>query len=264
MKRILGSTLGLMFVLALGHGCAQPRINCTTGHGGFAAVYKLKPGSKMGDGDCDTLKGEVIGLEKYNPAQTDNPTRQDLTKASLAIRTNTLGVLEQEASAANVVDPMQELNSIGDFASATPDEDDVCTVPKLSDARQTLPKYSYVADPDKPTEKTDVGESDIKYTWSNIRLYVTTALPGTQLVGDLTYTKNGCTASYDVLALWPSVSCDNGKGAPDPSLCNPEADPAAGRATGSGINPDIYVENRVVCDPDLLRCVLSAPPTQLK
>ena len=163
---------------------------------------------------------------------------------------------------------MQELNSIGDFASATPDDDDVCTVPKLSDARQTLPQFTYVPPKDKPTDPpkspVSVDAGDITYAWSNIRLYVTAALPGTQLVGDLTYTKNGCTASYDVLALWPSVSCDNGKGQPDPSLCDPEADPAAGRATGSGINPDIYAENRVKCDPDLLRCVLSAPPKQLE
>jgi hypothetical protein len=264
MKRILGSTLGLMFLLALGHGCVQPRIDCTTGHGGFTAVYKLKPGSKSGSGDCDTLKGEVIGLEKYNPSQADNLTRQDLTKAHLAIRTNMLGVLDRVASSAGVIDPTQALNSIGDFASTTPDENDVCSVPKLSPAHQTLPKFSYAADPDKPTEMTAVDASDVTYTWSNMRIYVTTALPGTQLVGDLTYTKNGCTASYDVLALWPSVSCDNGKGMPDPSLCNPEADADAGRGTGSGINPDIFAENRVKCDPDLLRCVLSAPPKQLE
>jgi len=264
MKRILGSTLGLTFLLALGHGCAQPRIDCTTGHGGFTAVYTLKPGSKKGDGDCDTLKGEIIGLEKYNPAQADNPTRQDLTKATLAIRTDTLGELEIEAGSAHVVDPMQQLDSFGDFVSTTPDDNDVCTVPKLSAAHQTLPKFSYVADPMKPDAKTDVDASDITYTWSNIRVYVTTALPGTQLVGQLTYTKNGCTAAYDVLGLWPSVSCANSDGKPDASLCNPEADPDAGRATGSGINPDIYAEKRVACDPDLLRCVLTAPPAELK
>ncbi len=33
MKRILGSTLGLTLLLAMGHGCSQPRINCLTGHG---------------------------------------------------------------------------------------------------------------------------------------------------------------------------------------------------------------------------------------
>lgn len=280
MKRILGSTLGLMFALALGHGCAQPRIDCTTGHGGFTAVYKLKPGSKTGAGDCDTLKGEVIGVEKYNPAQTDNPDRQDLTKAILAIRTNTLGVLDQEASSANVVDPMQELDSIGNFASTTPNDNDVCTVPNLSVARQTLPKFTYVPPQNKPTDPPNppvaVDESDITYTWSNIRVYVTTALPGTQLVGDLTYTKNGCTASYSVLGLWPAVSCvvkdsdgnpildTEGKLKYDESLCNPDADPDAGRATGSGINPDIFAEKRVKCDTGLGQCVLTAPPTQLQ
>jgi hypothetical protein len=40
------------------------------------------------------------------------------------------------------------------------------------------------------------------------------------------------------------------------------ADPAAGRATGSGINPDL--KERVACDPDILLCVLTAPPDALK
>jgi hypothetical protein len=42
----------------------------------------------------------------------------------------------------------------------------------------------------------------------------------------------------------------------DENLCSPYADPAMGRATGSGLNPDFAVR----CDPDLLLCVLSKEP----
>jgi hypothetical protein len=46
----------------------------------------------------------------------------------------------------------------------------------------------------------------------------------------------------------------------DESLCSPFADPAMGRATGSGLNPDFAVR----CDPALLLCVLSKEPPSLR
>jgi len=46
----------------------------------------------------------------------------------------------------------------------------------------------------------------------------------------------------------------------DESLCAALPDPAQGRAFGSGINPDFSVQ----CDPELLLCVLAAPPPSLR
>src|SRR5262245_9244941 len=97
MKRILGFVAGLSTLAILGAGCAQPRIDCTTGHGGFAAKYTLKAGSKSGEGTCDTLKGEIIGLEKYNLESAEEREEQDLTKAKLAIRTTKLGQMVADA-----------------------------------------------------------------------------------------------------------------------------------------------------------------------
>jgi hypothetical protein len=249
MKRLFGSTLALTALLALLPSCEQPKANCTAGVGAFAAKYTLKPGSKVGDGTCDTLKGEIIGLAKYNPLKEGERTVQDLTKAFLVIRTSKLGGLALAPEAPAVDDA--DIVSTGDFVSTTPDDDDVCSVPVLSPAE-------YQADP----------ATRIKYEWSKVRLLVTTAYPGTQMVGELTYTENDCTASYSVMGLWPGVACEGknaeGKpsGMPDPALCDPNADPASGRATGSGINPDL--EERVACDPELLLCVLTAPPPALK
>lgn len=277
MKRILGSTLALTVLLAVGSSaCDQPKINCTTGHGGFAMKYTLKAGSMTGTGMCDARKGEIVGLEKYNPQKLDDLTHQDLNKAILAIRTSKLGQLA--ADGANAVDPKglsapvvdsdHDVNSVGDFAAAYPDDNGVCVVPTLSPAEQSVPAFNTPPPASKPMDPQVMHPAtDIKYEWKNVRVYATPDLPGTQMVGEVTYTENGCSATYSVLGLYPAVSCEakdamgNGTGMPDPTLCDPVANPDAGRATGSGINPDLKA--RVGCDPDLLLCILTAPPSQL-
>lgn len=252
------SSLLLPIILGLaGIACTQPRKACTTGSGPtpFAAKYTLKQGSKTGTGDCDTLIGEKIGLEKYNPAREDNPEKEDFTKADLAIQSATLGELAGAAADAGVPDqdPNHKLYSLGAFADAMPDDNDVCRVASLSPAEQSI--AAIPADPDAGTTGQPV---DIKYEWSNVRLYVTARAPGTQMVADLKFTKDGCSASYSVVGVWPAVSCavvDDGGMATgiDPSLCTPP---------GSGINPD-FKEN-ITCDKDLKLCVLKAPPPELK
>ncbi|AUX39468.1 hypothetical protein SOCE26_008600 [Sorangium cellulosum] len=254
MKRTSGIQLGGMFVLAaLLASCDQPRIECTTAHTGFAATYTLKPGSKRGEGDCDKLRGEIIGMEKYSPSSADDPEVQDLSRALLAIRATGLGALAGGAEAAGVPIDKGAVVSMGEFTSVDPDERDVCSVPSLSPAALEIPAIE-----DSPA-------TSLRYEWSNVRVYVTAALPGTQMTADLTYTKDGCTASYSVVGLAPAVSCGvEGMEGPttDPSLCDPEADPAAGRLIGSGINPDL--EERVTCDPEIALCVLKEPPEALR
>src|SRR5262249_1478330 len=104
----------------------------------------------------------------------------------------------------------------------------------------------------------DQPATDATFTWSNLRVYATTNYPGTQIVGEMTYADklSGCSATYTIVGLYPSVGCDTKVD------CSPEADPAAGRATGSGINPDFT--DRVDCDPELHLCVLTALPDALK
>ncbi|WP_433933328.1 hypothetical protein AB3662_03525 [Sorangium cellulosum] len=248
---------GLMVVLAsLVSSCEQPRMQCTAGHGGFAATYTLKPGSIQGEGDCGALRGETIGLEKYNPSRPDNEKEQDLSRALLAIRATELGALAAEAEGAGVPIDGGAVLSMGEFASVEPDESDVCTVASLSVAELDLPAFG-----DRPATR-------LRYEWSNVRVHVTPTFPGTLMTADLTYTKDGCTASYSVVGLWPSVSCaappmeGSEEIATDPGLCDPQADIAAGRLTGSGINPDL--EEQVTCDPEIALCVLKEPPQALR
>jgi hypothetical protein len=77
---------------------------------------------------------------------------------------------------------------------------------------------------------------------------------------DLVYTRDGCSATYSVVAVYPAASCADADGKPDERLCATEANPAAGIAYGSGINPDYAV----ACDPDLLTCVPSKDFPSLK
>jgi hypothetical protein len=252
MKRKLGTTLWLAAALTLVTSCEQPKINCTTGNGGFAVKYTLKPGSKQGDGACDTLKGEIVDLTKFTPSQAGDRERQDLTKAQLAVRSTQLGAL---AKREDVEDPVNKPHSLGDFVSVDPDDSDVCHVPELSVAEQDLPAAGM-----EPA-------INMKYAWSNLRIHVTSAYPGTQFVGDLTYTENGCSASYSVVGLWPAVSCavtdeEGNMTGTDPNQCDPEADPEASRPTGSGINPDF--KDRIGCDADLGLCVLTSLPDALQ
>jgi hypothetical protein len=248
-----GIRLGGLSLLALfALSCDQPPADCTTGHGGFATTYTLV--SKQGTGACDRLTGDIIGLEKYNPSQASDPKKQDLTKAKLRIRPEDLS--ELAASTEEDLIEVQALDSVGDFVAATPNEQNLCVVPSMTPA-----SVSVSLGPGLPA-------TDRTYSWTNVRVYVTTAYPGTQMAADLVYSEGDCSATYKVLGLWPAVGCgvdadENGVEEDiDPTLCDPFADPAAGRPTGSGINPDF--KDRVECHPDLHLCVLRAPPAGLE
>jgi hypothetical protein len=202
------------------------------------------------------MKGEIVGLEKYNPGPVRDGKAPDLTRAVLAIQASALGELASVAEGAGVPVDRTKVSSVGDFASTAPDGEDVCRVPTLTLSQVAIPPI-------------DGGPgTDLRYAWSNVRVRVTPAYPGTQMAADLTLTQNGCTAKYEVLGLWPAVGCEqldengNGTGQPDASRCSPEADPDAGRPTGSGINPDF--QSVVACDPDLLLCVLTEVPEALR
>jgi hypothetical protein len=257
MKRTIGRLLGLSLLLALvsAPGCEQPSADCTTGHGAFAAKYTLVEGSKQGSGACDALKGERIGLEKYNPSQTEDPEKQDLTKALLRIRPSTLGDLAIQADEAGVSIEGQELASLGTFDSVMPNEKDICTVPSMSPAGIQIP------------DGAAIPEADIEYTWKNVRIIVTPAYPGTQMAATLTYREGGCTAEYNVVGLWPAIGCEgtdadgNPNGVADDTLCDPIANPEEGRDLGSGINPDFRAN--LTCDKDLKLCVLKQTPPAL-
>jgi len=61
--------------------------------------------------------------------------------------------------------------------------------------------------------------------------YTAQSFTGSQAESDATYTIGACSASYHGLLLTPIATCGSD------ADCNPFADPAIGRAAGSGVNP---------------------------
>jgi hypothetical protein len=110
---------------------------------------------------------------------------------------------------------------------------------------------------------------DVTLEWSNVRVYVTAAVFGTQLEAQLIDTRRTpeggtCSISYRALGLAPAVSCalfddlgaplTNPDGSPqlDPALCSADADPAARRSVGSGLSPSARFE----CNPTTGFCMI--------
>ncbi len=249
--------------------CSQPPPKCTSVRGDFAATYKL---TSPATGECSKLTGDVLGLATYNASKADGYA--DFDKASLAIQAEALGNFADRAQAINQpdLDAQRKLYAFGPFSTAHP-SNDFCEVPAMNyGAQQNLPALPLI--PAKKNDKGEVTEPEvpatvpmnIKYEWSNTRLLVTADAVGTQMSADLTYTENrpgnggDCTATYHVVAVYPSVSCADDEGKPDIRLCSPNANPDIGMAQGSGLNPDFPI----TCDPVTLRCVLTEEPPAWK
>jgi hypothetical protein len=248
----------------LGTACKAPAILCTTAHAGgsntpFAVRYSLTSGT----GDCAMLTGGFVGVESYvNGGPGKAPS---FPKPPVSIRAEEVGSLVGQYHMAMSA---QALSSTGVFADEHPGPDGFCKVGPLSPVAVTLQAVPAGVDPDTKEMTPALPAMTVKYEWSNVSFYVSPSLIGTQFKADLKYTKDACTATYHVVGLYPGVGCektvsvmgcdgkttDQGTGMPDIEACNPCADPAHGRATGSGISPDVDI----VCDPKLLLCLPKA------
>lgn len=245
---LAASTLGVVLVAT--YGCDQAVPKCAAGRGAFSAKYTLTGGP----GECASLKGEKLGFSTYNARGKEG--RPNLDSASIAIQSESLGVLVDNARAAGVEDkdPNHHPYALGRFATSEP-IDDFCAVPALADAVQALPEVAgNVGSGVAPQPATSV-----VYRWTSVRIYVTASAYGTQFSGDLVRTIDGVECSYHVIGMYPYVECgkedpaDANKMIPDDGACAAEANVAEGRPTGSGINPDFPVR----CDPELLVCTLA-------
>lgn len=242
--RRIGLGLGaVLFASTLGAcGAYQQDPQCVVAKGAFATVYTLKPGQDASLA-CAQLAPQVVGLEKYFGQDSSDPD-------TVAMRSKVVGDLLVNTADDYQVDPdaPNQPNSVGVLTTDAPGPDNFCEVPALNATRLVVRSLSGGA-----------GKS-LTYGWSNLRVYNTAEIPGTQFTADLHYTENDCTAEYTVKGIWPVVSCSkeitvDGKKqkVPDEVKCDPRPDPAAGRHRGSGINPIFPVK----CDPVALICVLT-------
>jgi len=254
--------------------CDQPKPFCIVTPAPFAV--RLDEVSR--DGDCDSFGPDgfnadaVVGIAPYY--ERDSKGQPDYRRGSIAIRTSEVGGLIATAEGFEVEPGAGNPYSLGDFAEELPDDNDICSVPVLSDTHLVLDEVA--AAPDDPAT-ADEDESfpgqpaqDITLQWSNLKIVVSAALFGSQMEADLTDTRvaaNGdtCTIKYHALGLSPAIHCfksdeegnpvmkDDGTYDIDPDLCNSEADPEAGRFSGSGISPLSNTECDAVTGYCLLR-----------
>lgn len=227
-----------------GFACAsEPPVRCTIASGDLAAKFYPVSVTK----GCAPVAGDVFGVTAYVPS----PTNPGDGLSTLAIQSQTLGLLRQTGESVDppVVDsnPNHFAYALGKFATVLPGPDGVCAVPTLAAAELAL---GAVNDPDAGIAQP---ATDIKYTWSNVRVLVTASAIGVEMTGDLTLTQDRCKGVYHVAGLWPSVPCaalddagnalsdDAGNPVLDPSQCSPD----------NGVNPNV----QVACDPVQALCV---------
>ncbi|XXF79520.1 hypothetical protein P2318_07130 [Myxococcaceae bacterium GXIMD 01537] len=242
-KKIVSATAVLIGAGSLLAGCSfdQPSAGCITQDATtWQAAYTLVAdssapvaGSGRSEDECKTstatkLQGELLGVFKFS-----NP--KDLSDAKLVIRPTGLAALALR-------DPgnPDDQNAIGKM-STKPDAQEFCTATGFNEAKANAPAVGGDATANPPVPPTTPAAS-VSYKFDNVSVYASPNAPGTQLKGDLTYAKDGCSAKYTMKAVWPSVGCD------------PESDkPKDNCGEGSGANPDFALE----CHPTLHVCVPS-------
>ncbi len=291
--KILGLAIGVGALWLWAPGCSQPETECTVGSASYSpyvAKFYLTEGDP--ESACGSLPGDFIGLQAFNPANGDVP---DQSVKFLAIQTNSLGDLYQHAIEPDP-DETHKPYSVGQFTSVEPDGG-MCNVPTLSTAQLHLPEVpGEVGGGGGGGAPPEQVETNMSIEWSNVSVYVTAALLGNQAQGTMRLTIDDCSATYEVAALWPAVSCEKvkflapvdpegecdpytdpstcrdcnpetdedcnamGVGEPEPKLCDAEPDPEPeyGLVGGSGISSNLSV----ACDPDLLYCVLNSRGVQ--
>jgi hypothetical protein len=227
--------------------CTVARAVSESSTGSFAATYTLKEGQDATRA-CAKLTSEQVGMQKFYSGDTD-------ANGTIGVRSRRMGELPATLKLRTDPAPLYEPSSVGELATEFPGADNFCDVPQLTPARLQAPALP-AGLPDGGTlpggGPPAQAARDITYEWSNLRVYNTPEIPGTQFIAELRYTENGCTAEYTVRGIWPVVNCATGTKADD-TKCDPYPDPAAGRLRGSGINPIFPVK----CDPVAKICVLT-------
>ncbi|HEX8537459.1 MAG TPA: hypothetical protein VF664_08335, partial [Cystobacter sp.] len=202
--------LGLAGAVALLSSCdsTQPPIGCPLQSLDWSAVYTLKEPTL-----CPVIKAEMLGIQKFSSRTGDER----------------LSINPQSLVELNDRDSSQPSYSLGALAKQS-DPEGFCSATDMA-----------VATKDAPASEEGPATT-LSYKWSKVRILATAQAPGTQMVADLERTENGCTAKYEVWAMWPGdVECGNETDGPDDSVCQTEL----------SINPDFAV----TCHPTLLRCV---------
>lgn len=292
MKNKLIGVLAAAAALTAGCATKQPEPACVTGHGDYAVKYIVKSVEGPGDCSefvpAGQVSGEALGIQRY-PSWTEKSGTSHL--ATMAIRSAGAGIDANsylytlpetafddpffdawfDAAAPELDFSIDKTVAVGEFPeSDTPDADNICAVAAplvltVSHPDKQYPVYDQntwtntETDPeeepnfvlDEPAVLATRPAVTATYRFENTKFYVSARSPGVTFTSDLTYSETTaggtCTAQIAAVGLYPAIGCSTD------ADCDPCADVAAGRTTGSGINPDLAT----TCDTNLGMCVLA-------
>jgi hypothetical protein len=267
--------LGAGCTMLLAYACAdEPRPSCLT-LSTLSYATKLIETNRTGSCADYSIAGfnadPEIGVSSY--FERDSRGQPNYQRGSVAVQTAELGTLLATAQMYGGDNKVSEkIYSLGKFSTGQPDDQNFCPAPTLSTAHLVLDAIPAMPD-DPSTEDKDAfpGQPsvDIQLQWTDFKVYLTPASAGSQVGGHLKDTRTtedgaSCSVEYNALGLAKAVPCkklndngdavmtDDGDFTPDDDLCDPNADPAAGRFSGSGLAVDVAYE----CDPKLFYCVV--------
>ncbi|MCP3163099.1 hypothetical protein [Myxococcus qinghaiensis] len=213
-KNILNAAMVLVGAAGLLTGCNfdQPEAPCFVQDAtNWSAVYDSIDDPKDGTGAACEIKApptELLGVYKFVDPD-------DLSRADITIRPQGLA-----SRASRDPGPTTDQTATGAF-DVEPDDKGFCTGRDFTDATVVAAAAGTTA------------ATTITYQFTEVQVYAAPSLPGTQLKGELKYTRDGCTSTYAIRAIWPGV------------LCYPTGDaegPAELCGEGSGLNPDFAAE----------------------
>jgi len=254
--------------------CSQTPAACQVGLAGSGNGYAVKyvvtgavPACAMAPGFSVLQQGDIIGMSSYHPPTTgaEGSTTYNVHITTIALQSDTLGREAQTyelytppgyippnqqtaAQSAAATAAGQQMFSTAAFSSEDPAPNNECAVVNSSWKPAMASFAAVAAEPAgpmmMPPALVALPADAWEYQWSNMQVYVTAADQGVEYAGDLALTETvggtPCTVQYHTIGLWPAVSCTNpNTGTADLDMCNPCAEPALGRATGSGISPDV-------------------------
>ncbi|NTX04899.1 hypothetical protein [Myxococcus sp. CA040A] len=209
-KNIFNAAMVLVGTASVLTGCNfdQPEAPCfVQDNANWVVKYDAvdSPTLVNGGGACTIVAppGELLGVFKFN--DPDN-----LNNSLLTIRPNGLASIASRDPGAP-----SEQTALGALATE-PDDKDFCAAPSLSAATVNAAATSTAA------------ATTLRYEFTNVDVYAAPFAPGTQLKGELKYTKDGCASNYTMRALWPAIACSPS----DATACGPD----------SGLNPDFAAE----------------------
>jgi hypothetical protein len=277
----LASAAPVLAALSLAHCADEPKPYCITSSSSYA-VKLVVQGTPVEStpGACDTFGPASFNVDPEAGFSSyfaqDDKGQPDYSKGTLAVQTTEVETLLQTAQGFGLDNMATDgtVYSLGPYATAQVDDNNFCNVPTLAKTHLVLAAIPPSADMTFPGQDA----VDITLTWSNVQVYVTAGTIGTQIQGDLvdtrlTPTGDSCTFTYKALALAPAIPCtcaagdtlctldDMGNPVPnpdgsiplDPTLCDPQPNPALDRFLGSGIGP----ATKYTCDTTLGWCTIA-------